>query len=62
MKTISINWIAHKAKLYIRYWIKSTLQSWLWGQVKLMAWELSLLERLNGIQWSWIQIPLRPIL
>ena len=25
-----------------------------------MAWELSRLERLNGIQWFWVQIPLRP--
>ena len=25
-----------------------------------MAKEVSRLERLNGIQWSWVQIPLRP--
>ena len=24
-----------------------------------MAWQLSRLERLNGIQYSWVQIPLR---
>ena len=26
----------------------------------LMAWQLSRLERLNGIQWSYVQIPHRP--
>ena len=25
-----------------------------------MAWELNRLEHLNGIQWSWVQIPLKP--
>ena len=36
------------------------VQSWLWVRVELMAWKLSRLERLNGIQWSWVQVPLRP--
>ena len=27
---------------------------------ELMTWKLNRLERLNGIQWSWVQIPLRP--
>ena len=27
---------------------------------ELMAWWLSGLEHLNGIQWPWVQIPLRP--
>ena len=35
------------------------VRSWLWVRVKLMAWWLSRLERLNGIQWSWVQISLR---
>ena len=35
-------------------------QSCLWVQVELMAWQFSWLERLNGIQWSCVQIPLRP--
>ena len=36
------------------------VQSWLWVWGEVMAWQLSRLERLNGIQWSWAQIPLRP--
>ena len=36
------------------------VQSWLWVRVELMAWYLSRLESLYGIQWSWVQIPLRP--
>ena len=36
------------------------VQSWLWVWVELMAWQLSLLECLNGIQWSWVRIPLSP--
>ena len=36
------------------------VQSWLWVGVELMAWEVYRLERLNGIQSSWVQIPLRP--
>ena len=35
-------------------------QSWLWVWVELMVWQLSLLECLKGIQWSWVQIPIRP--
>ena len=35
------------------------VQSWLWVKVELMAWQLSRLEHLNGIQWSWVQILLR---
>ena len=37
-----------------------TVQSWLWVQVDLMVLQLSRLERLNGIRWSWVQIPLTP--
>ena len=37
------------------------VQSWLWVQVELMAWQLSRLEHLNGIQWSSVQVSLRPI-
>ena len=36
------------------------VQSWFWVQVVFMAWKLSWLERLNRIQWLWVQIPLRP--
>ena len=36
------------------------VQSWLWVRVELMAWQLSRLERLNGIQYSWVQIPIKP--
>ena len=36
------------------------VQSWLWERVELMAWQLSRLECLNGIQWLWVSIPLRP--
>ena len=36
------------------------VQSWLWVRVELIVWWLSWLERLNGIQWSWVQIPLMP--
>ena len=36
------------------------VQSWIWERVELIIWELSWLEHLNGIQWSWVQIPLRP--
>ena len=32
------------------------VQNWLWVWVELMAWT----ERLNRIQWSLVQIPLRP--
>ena len=31
------------------------VQSWFWVPVELMAWELSRVEHLNGIQWSWVQ-------
>ena len=31
------------------------VQSWLWVRVELMAWQLSQLEHLNRIQWSWVQ-------
>ena len=34
------------------------VQSWLWVQVELMTWKLCQLECLNGIQWSWVQLPL----
>ena len=48
----------------MRHWANDEIgvpvHSWLWMRIKLMAWYLSWLERLNGIQWSWIQIPLRP--
>ena len=37
------------------------VQSWLWVQVELMAWQLSRLEHLNEIQWSSVQVSLRPI-
>ena len=37
-----------------------TAQSWLWVWVELKAWMLSRLEDVNIIQWSWVQIPLRP--
>ena len=40
--------------------IGAAVQSRLWVQVELMAWYLSRLERLNEIQWSWVQIPLGP--
>ena len=36
------------------------VQIWLWVQVEFMAWQFSRLEPLNGIQWSWVQIPLTP--
>ena len=36
------------------------VQSWLWVRAEPKAWQLSRLERLNGIQWSWVQISLRP--
>ena len=36
------------------------VQTWLSLRAELMAWKLSRLERLNGIQCSWIQVPLRP--
>ena len=46
------------------HWTKDELgvavQSCLWMQVELMAWEFSRLERLNGIKWSWVQFPHRP--
>ena len=46
------------------HWAKDeiwvALQNWLWVRVELMAWQLSRLERLDGIQWSWVQIPLKP--
>ena len=34
-------------------------KSWLWVWLEPMAWQLIRLELLNGIQWSWIQIPFR---
>ena len=34
------------------------VQSWLWVQIELMTWKLCQLECLNGIQWSWVQLPL----
>ena len=40
--------------------IEVIVQSWLWVWVELMVWWLSRLERLNGIQWLLVQIPLRP--
>ena len=40
--------------------IEAAVESWLWLRVELMAWKLSWLERLNRIQWSWVQTPLRP--
>ena len=40
--------------------IWGTVKSWLWVQLDLMALQLSRVERLNGIQWSRVQIPLRP--
>ena len=36
------------------------VQSSLFFRVELMACWLSRLERLNGIQWTWVQIPLMP--
>ena len=36
------------------------IQSWFWVGVEFMAWQFSQLERLNGIYWSWVDIPLRP--
>ena len=36
------------------------VQIWHWVRVELRAWYLSWLERLNGIQWLRVQIPLRP--
>ena len=35
-------------------------RSWLWVWVELLAWYLSRLEHLNGIEWLWVQNPLRP--
>ena len=34
------------------------VHSWLWVRVELMTWKLCQLECLNGIQWSWVQLPL----
>ena len=46
------------------HWSKDEIgvavQSWLLVRVKLMALQLIWLEHLNGIQWSWVQIPVRP--
>ena len=36
------------------------VQSWLWGRVELMAWELSRLKRLNEIQGSSVHISIKP--
>ena len=49
----------------IWHWTKETVRSdtvqiWLLAWIELKAWYLSRLERLNRIQWSWVQIPLRP--
>ena len=38
--------------------IRVAVQCWLWVLIEPIPWYLSRLERLNGIQWSWIQIPL----
>ena len=38
--------------------IRVAVQSCLWVRVELKASKLIPLERLNGSQWSWIQIPL----
>ena len=50
----------------IYHWTKDEIgvavESWLWAQVELMAWELKLLGRLNQIHWSWVQILLRSTL
>ena len=39
--------------------IEVAVQSWLWVWVELKVWWLSQLKHLNGVQWSWVQIPLR---
>ena len=46
--------------IYIYDQIGVAVQSWLWVWVDIMAWWLSRLECLNGIQCSWVQIPLKP--
>ena len=35
------------------------LCKYVWVRVELVAWQLSWLEHLNGIQWLWVQIPIR---
>ena len=52
------------AEVKFQHWTKDeiseVIQSWLWVWVELIAWQLSRLGRLNRIQRSWVQIPLRP--
>ena len=40
--------------------VEVAVQNSFWVRVELIIWCLSRLEHLNGIQWSWVQIPLRP--
>ena len=36
------------------------LPDFIFGRTPIWIWFLNRLERYNGIQWSWVQIPLRP--